>query len=102
MSDTFQIGEIAIFYHPGSVNHGREVMIIGPLEHGRVKDTWTGNSLELDFHRIDASNLTFGPFESGGQAVGRLSRLRKKKPPREDLQVVKWSECPWQPAKVSA
>lgn len=28
--------------------------------------------------------------------------LRKIEPPREDLQLVCWTDCPWQPAQVHA
>ena len=31
----------------------------------------------------------------------RPSNLRKKRPPREDLQLVRWDECPWQPENVN-
>jgi hypothetical protein len=27
-------------------------------------------------------------------------KLRKKRPPREDLKVTTWDECPWQPEEV--
>jgi hypothetical protein len=27
-------------------------------------------------------------------------QLRLKKPPREDLQVVRWDTCPWQPEEL--
>jgi hypothetical protein len=27
--------------------------------------------------------------------------LRKKKPPREDLKLVRWDQCPWQPESIN-
>lgn len=34
-------------------------------------------------------------------AAARISELRKVPPPREDLRLVRWDQCPWQPESIN-
>lgn len=47
------------------------------------------------------------PTYTGRMPDGKLyafarGEIRKIEPPRDDLQVVQWSACPWQPQQVRA
>lgn len=89
----FSIGDIAIvidcFTNP-SLN-GREVTIISGLRQWQTRrngERYMGYGTDL--------------AEKGIRYAFRPSQLRKKRPPREDLQVVRWAQCPWQPEQVRA
>lgn len=97
----FAVGEIAIFVKPGP-NHGREVTIVGPLRLVRALNTLTNEVVQDWRYQIDAPDIVLGPFLSTDPRIWAEPRfLRKKRPPRGDLQIVRWDQCPWQPESVN-
>ncbi len=90
-SEQFAVGEIAMViaarFH--AENIGQEVEIIGPLQmhYSRQRGKY-----------IRAYTMRRG---DGEEFVVHPHHLRKKHPPREDLQVTRWSECPWQPESIN-
>jgi hypothetical protein len=70
--------------------NGTEVTITGPLEWSRSRVVRTGEIYE-GWHYPAADGYCYRP-----------ENLRKKKPPREDLRIVRWDECPWQPESLHA
>lgn len=46
-------------------------------------------------YSISVAGKHSGTFN--GEWCAGPEHLRKRKPPREDLTVTKWDECPWQP-----
>lgn len=94
--DLFSVGEIAILSIPGDPYDGTEVTVIGAL----TERTWFHWKSWQDC--IGMAYLVDGTGLPYGEMCVRPQFLRKKRPPREDLQIVRWSECPWQPQQVSA
>lgn len=96
MTNELSIGDVCIVV--GCVMYpecnGREVTIIGPSQPGPYRCIKTGNVF-MD-HRWPTSD----PDEFGMPVYYSERNLRKKKPPREDLQVMRWDQCPWQPEKI--
>lgn len=76
--------------------NGREVTIVGPAEAGPYRCARTGSVF------MDARYPTSDPDELGRPVYYSARNLRKKRPPREDLKVVRWDQCPWQPEKINA
>lgn len=101
-SDIFEVGEVAIWIKHGSVNYGREVTIVGPPKFARVRSTWT-DTVRLQWsYPIECPDAVYGPYKSAvPQSWAEPKYLRKKKPPREDLKVVRWDQCPWQPETIN-
>jgi hypothetical protein len=91
MAETFTVGEIAevaaSISHPEYV--GRDCEILGPYQHYVCKN---GTAAYGYWVRIDGEPKTW---------VAAPDRLRKKRPPRDDMKVIRWDECPWQPEKVT-
>lgn len=86
----FDVGEIAILaYSRFGRASGVECVVVSPL------------GVRL--------NLSNGQYENGyvievdgNEYIALPDQLRKKRPPRENLQLVRWDQCPWQPAQVRA
>lgn len=100
--DKFEIGEIAIITLSSVLSsnaqnaqyNGEECEIIGGLQDRLAKDTNTLEARTITAYRIRVlcDNAIF---------VAEPQWLRKKRPPRKDLEVVRWSDIPWwQPNKV--
>jgi hypothetical protein len=102
MSEQFEVGEVAIWVKPGP-NYGMEVTIIGPLQKARPRNSNTNEVVEGWYYQIDPpANAHYGPYRSKDpRRWAAPEHLRKKPPKREDLQLVRWSECPWQPEVLS-
>jgi hypothetical protein len=85
----FEIGELA--YH---IRWRCSVIITGPI-------------MMTTGVRVDTGEVRIGPAypvvrhddASGGWSAPAYE-LRKIPPPREDLQVVRWIDMPWQPNRV--
>lgn len=90
-SEQFDIGEIAtvvaVKYHPENVGH--EVEIVDGLAWRQARNDRKVYLCYRVRHQ-DGRVFLCEPHE-----------LRKKRPPREDLQVVRWSECPWRPENTN-
>lgn len=89
-SETFAIGEIAIMCNSEFFpeNDGQECTIVDGLE-------WRQGQLSGELR------LTYRVQRTDGALFLNMPhQLRKKRPPREDLQVTRWSECPWQPESI--
>lgn len=91
MSEKFEVGEVAIYHRPGSVFHGVEVTISGPLEYCSACDFGV-TSYDWRYSIERAAGFPADPMASP-------KYLRKLPPKREDHQLVKWGECPWQPSR---
>lgn len=98
MSDKFEVGEVAIYVRPGSPSYGCEVTIASTL-------------IMSIFNTAEAPDVSDTAWvylldeicaETGLQGCAEPHELRKKPPAREDHQLVKWSECPWQPSRERA
>lgn len=100
---TFSIGEVAIFWKPGFPNHGKELTILSGLQWRRTMGSMDGIVREGWRYQCDATNLVRGPYSStcSNRTWVAPEYLRKKRPPRKDLQVVRWDQCPWQPESIN-
>lgn len=94
-SETFAIGEVALLWRPASRYHGTEVTVVSELRRGSLVVDG-GSTVVTDFYEID------GISPNGSNWAARPQSLRKKRPPREDLQIARWDQCPWQPEKINA
>jgi hypothetical protein len=98
----FAIGEVAIFWKPGGMNHGKELTILSGMEWRRTVCTLTGDIAEGWRYRCDMPNVTCGPYNSATPVWWVAPEfLRKKRPPRDDLQLMRWDQCPWQPESIN-
>lgn len=91
--DIFHVGEIAIIRKGASFASrfdDTECTIEQPLQ--LYKAMRDGEVVEREGYVIRAYD--------GIRYVAGQHSLRKKRPPREDLQLVRWSQCPWQPHGV--
>ena len=73
---------------------GTEVLITGPLEMRNSRVLFSGEvtaRLRYAIRAHDGKNFCVQPHS-----------LKKKRPPREDWRLVRWSECPWQPQTVNS
>jgi hypothetical protein len=83
----FQVGEIAVVNCPGCDTHGIDATVIGPLEKWRL---WDGEIGEGTPRVADCY-----PVVVAGEILGaEPHELRKKRPPRDDLKVVRWADVP--------
>ncbi len=96
MADKFEIGEVAIYVRPGSPYYGQEVEILGGLT--RYEPTQDHLGLEAaPYVGYQISSLIGDDWVM----VSRPEWLRKKKPPRREMdQIVSWEDCAWRPATV--
>lgn len=89
MAEQFAIGELAEgFTHVNGPPRWVEVTVCtGPIYHANGQ---FGYAVECP------------ALGHSGHSTGRwfCPSLRKKRPPRDDLQIVRWADCPWQPEKV--
>jgi hypothetical protein len=95
VSETFKVGEVAIYNRPCSVWHSSEVEIVGLLE----LTLWNDPILNVKGESpcYECRNPVYGLL-----FVAEPHELKKKRPPRDDFQIVRWADCPWQPEKVRA
>jgi hypothetical protein len=93
-SETFAIGEVAVLCNLTILTHrnGLEVEIIGGLENRPAIRTNGDHVVILGYEVRDPT---------GEITITAPHRLRKKRPPRNDLQVVRWDQCPWQPETIN-
>lgn len=90
----FKVGEIAIWVLADDPQgNGQECTITGPLEFATARDRIDGS--------ID-SNWGYDVEDAEGRWFAFENELAKRKPPRDDLSVVRWADCPWQPERVRA
>ena len=97
MTDTFSVGEVAIYVRPGSPYFGREVTILSPLElGGGGPDHITGKITELAMlYTVDL------PAQNGIAPMGAKPEWLKKKQHKRDIdQIVSWEDCLWKPSEV--
>ena len=92
-SEEFDIGEVVICL-VGVICRGMEGTLMGEITDLRRDGRYgKGFLIEIPGQRSSRPDGFFMVF---------ADEIRKKRPPREDLQVVRWSECPWQPQQVNA
>lgn len=89
-SEFLSVGDIGIItgavYFPE--NLGRECVVVMPLDWYWAKQTGE----KILSYKVELDGTTF---------LARPEHIRKKRPPREDLQVVRWDQCPWQPESIN-
>lgn len=101
--DKFEIGEVAILWKPGAINHGKECTIIGPLRMVECQGMWSGDVIEELCYQVDyGPGFVYGPFHSkGARQWCSPKHLRKKRPPEQPReQLGEWALCPWQPKQT--
>lgn len=83
--ERFAIGEVGILTVSGNAGpKGGEVTVVGELR--MIRGDWC--------YPVDVKNAWGLPI------MVERQNLRKKRPPRDDLKLVRWDQCPWQPEKV--
>ncbi len=95
MAEKFEIGEVAIYVRPGSPHYGREVTVTSGLQTvGGGTDHITGEKVPKFLgYKIDGI-----PPVKSEYMCARPEWLRKKKPPRREIdQIVSWEDCLWKP-----
>jgi hypothetical protein len=98
VSESFQVGEVAIYCRPGSENYGAEVTIVGPLKRWRL---WTAphDYHVAEAHQVDGALVGSRPDIKKWVAEPRHLRKKGSPLPPNREQAGEWDECPWQPAK---
>lgn len=98
MTDTFKVGEVAIYVRPGSPHYGEEVTVTSGLKwrEGGIDEMTGGEQIPGLRYDID--------FPSGpsGCCAARPEWLRKKQQKRDIDQLVSWDSCLWQPKRQTA
>lgn len=92
-SETFAIGEVAIYCRRGSLNFGAEATIMGPLKEWRVHDFDGSTRMVMGYH-VDGLVAAARPDLP---TIAEPQHLRKKRPPADGRAIVQWMDCPWQP-----
>lgn len=77
-SETYAIGEVAIYVNPGSDIHEMEVTVIGPLEYLWIRDECTGVKGWAWCYPIDTPT---GPPPGAFAWRAEPRHLRKRRPP---------------------
>ena len=96
MNERFEVGEIAIAVGWSVVPqyNGEEVLVVRPLRVRAAPHLRTGRMVTRPCYVVRCAD--------GREFSPRPQSLKKKRPPREDLQIVRWADCPWQPEKAHA
>jgi hypothetical protein len=87
MSEKLQVGDVAI-------------LLIHPDAHPDLVKYQGGEVVLVAYHVIVNAWEVRAP--DGFEFCAKERVLRKRRGPRDDLQLVRWSECPWQPEQVRA
>jgi hypothetical protein len=92
--DKFAIGEVVICM-VGTISSGRDATIYEIRPNALRSDGRRGTGYFIDIQGV-------GTRTGGELHFAFADELRKKRPPRDDLKLVRWSECPWQPQTVNS
>lgn len=95
MSDTFEVGEVALVNKADSPWYGREVTVTGPLRITTYLDIHTGVIWPAEPCYDITLSWKPGPYVSPPRF------LRKKRPPPKKEDIGEWELCPWRPEGVS-
>lgn len=96
MSEKFEVGEVAIaigWMSYSAIWNGSEVLVVEGLA-VRRSIGFSGKGYCDQCYLVKTVD--------GHVWAPDPCQLRKKPPHREDHQLVKWSECPWQPSRERA
>ncbi len=95
-TDQFAIGEIALLVYSYCYPefNGTDVEVTGGLD---LRYRWLDNSLS-EFSK----DIAYRIHVPGGPELAVTPDQLRKKPPRQDLIVVSWSMCAWNPERVEA
>lgn len=92
--ERFEVGEVAVYIGRAPRRRGTECVINTPLA--------MVTCYEIPLREVNTKPRYSVTFQDGHKVYAQSSKLRKKKPPREDLQVVRWADVPWQPERMKA
>lgn len=102
-TQTFQVGEVALFCKPGSKHFGMEVTISGPLSMRLIRNTKTGAIRDVPAYVIEP--IGHPELRPSGRSVGFATEpfnLRKRPAPGDREKIGSWQECPWTPKLETA
>lgn len=95
-NETYAVGEVCEIYSDKRAAWV-EATVVSPAEHGTYEDCgqiYTGVKYPIE---LDGKTIN-----NGKRIVGIPPKMRKKRPPRDDLKIVRWADCPWQPEGIKA
>jgi hypothetical protein len=98
----FAVGEVAIFWRPGGPNHGKELTILSGMQWRKTRGSSDGVIREGWRYLCDMPNAVLQfKSECSEKTWVAPEHLRKKRPPRDGLEVIRWDSCPWQPESIN-
>lgn len=96
MNEPLKVGEIAIIQYVIWPEHvfdiGQEVLVTAGLEQRRYYDA----------HDDIRAGYAVGYWarDEAGEFFYFADQLKRREPPRDELQIVRWADCPWQPEHI--
>lgn len=93
--EKFKVGDEVIIWMPETPIHMQEAVVTGGYALRTYKNEDGSVSRIAYGYKVEVAALGKAPKGTGWGATH--DQLRKKPPPRDDLALVKWFECPWQP-----
>ena len=93
--NTFEVGERALVVCRAEITSPRLRPYIGQ------EVTIVGGAVQLDVSRVYGDMYPV-KADDGYEFFAAHQVLQKKPPGRQDVQLVCWADCPWQPRRVAA
>lgn len=92
----FHIGEIAVFWNPGGINHMKEVIVTGPMCYQTLTCTDTLEKVKGAFYPVVVpESWEHGQFmRDNAKTYLQVKHLVKRIPPQT---LTTWENCAWKP-----
>jgi hypothetical protein len=89
-SEEFAVGEIAVLIYSryGRTDGPVDCLVVGSL----IPRLNTTTELPETGYAVEVAGVVY---------LALPEQLRKKRPPRDDLKVTRWDQCPWQPESIN-